>query len=330
MRTSSPTAEQALRSCFADCEREAGVFVILGDRVDELRAMVADFTVVDRQSLRACVADEAGRYDPWSSKSIEQVFTRLDSPWFGAVLRDRSLRFQYQPIVDAVTGEVFAHEALMRAFRGDQPISPDALVRSAKAHDALLVLDQACWRAAIEQSEMYLRTGGRVFINFFPITVYDPEVCLATTFAAAERAGADISQLTFEVVESEAFPDIDHLKSILAAYRERGAKVALDDLGSGNTAILFIDQLNPDLIKIDREVLRRAVVTGETSMFIGLIRYAQERGITTIAEGLETLAELDFCRELGVDYVQGYLVGRPSREFMTQPFDPYEDLDAAA
>jgi hypothetical protein len=205
LRSSSPTAEPALRERFGGCEREPGVFVIPGDRVGELRSLIGGFSVVDRQSLRACVADAGGCYDPWSSQGIDQALERVETPWFAEVLRDRTLSFRYQPIVDAVTGEVYAHEALMRAYRGETPVSPEALVRSAKAHGALLNLDQACRREAIEQAAEHLRAGGRVFINFFPITVYDPEVCLATTFAAAERVGADIQQLTFEVVESEQF-----------------------------------------------------------------------------------------------------------------------------
>ncbi len=309
-------ALERLRELFADCERDETVFLIPKHRLAALRDLVDRLPFMEVAEIRASLIDEAGGFHAWKSGPVVQLLQRIETPWLTEVLSQQSIRFDYQPIVHAITGEVYANECLMRSSLSGRSVTPDELVEAAKAHDSLLVLDQLCRKIAIESSGDYLSQGHRLFINFFPITIYDPKVCLRTTFGAAERAGADISQLTFEVVESEAFPDLDHLKGILEAYREKGASVALDDLGSGHTAILYIDQLEPDVVKIDKDVLTRAVATNETSMFIGMVRYAQERGITTIAEGIESEKELDFCRELGVDYVQGYFLARPSERPM--------------
>lgn len=318
----------ALISVFSPDEIERGVFLIRESRLEMLRDLVSSLSWLDSRSLRASLFNPEGRYDPWEAMPIEQVLERLDTPWYEQVIRRETIDFHYQPIVHAIKGEVFANEMLIRAKAGDQSLSPAELIDAAKAHDNLVGLDQLCRGLTIKRAASYLKGGDRAFINFFPIAVYDPEVCLGMTFGIAERQGVNLSQLWMELVESEAFPDLDHLRRIVDYIRERGAKVVLDDVGSGNTAILYIDKLEPDVIKIDREVLYRAVQTGASSIFIGLVRYAQERGIITIAEGVETMKELDFCRELGVDYVQGYLIARPKAVPLTGVI-PSESSEAA-
>ncbi|WP_145446636.1 EAL domain-containing protein [Mucisphaera calidilacus] len=317
VHSDSLSVVQALRGVLGQIGDQKGAFLVSRPHLDQLRDLVSSLSWIESRTLKACVLDERGDFDPWDASPVTQVLDRLGTPWFQQVMAEQTICYNFQPIAHAITGEIFANEALMRATHASEPITPNRLIDAAKAHDSLVNLDQLCRKLAIEQSVDYLCGGGRVFINFFPITVYDPDVCLGMTFGAAQRVGVDPARLWFEVVESEEFPDLQHLRRIVDYIRGHGAKVVLDDIGSGNTAILYIDQLEPDVIKIDREVLNRAVETGETSIFIGLIRYAQEREIITIAEGVETMKELDFCRELGVNYVQGYLISRPKAEPMT-------------
>lgn len=95
-------------------------------------------------------------------------------------------------------------------------------------------------------------------INFLPSVIYEPEFCLRTTVSAIEGTGLRPEQIIFEVVETEAIEDHDHLRDILCYYRNNGFGVALDDLGCGYSGLSLMADLDPDLIKIDRGVVARA------------------------------------------------------------------------
>jgi len=96
-----------------------------------------------------------------------------------------------------------------------------------------------------------------LFVNFLPTTIYRPEVCVATTERAAEQAGLRLDQLVFEVTESEQVNDLDHLEKVFSYYRERGCKVALDDLGAGYSSLNMLVRLKPDIVKLDKEMVQR-------------------------------------------------------------------------
>lgn len=314
VQTNAPSVLPRFRVLFNEDDTREDVFRVDAGQIDELRALLPMLSEIERGSIRAVPICDAGQHDPWDAAPIADVLLRLETEWLTDAMSEDALRFHYQPIVDAYHLRTFANEALVRTSIGDAPVSPADLLQAAKAHNALLTLDQRMRSRAITSSAEYLQGGGLLFVNFIPATIYDPEVCLRTTFRAAQSVGVGLDRVVFEIVESEAFPDVDHLRRIVDTYRARGAGVALDDLGAGNTALLFIDTLHPDYIKIDRELLRRSVESNETALFTGIVRHAQDRGIRVIAEGIENEQQLDFCRELGVQYAQGYHIARPAAD----------------
>ena len=315
LQTDAPSVRPRLAERFATLEGQAGIFAAGGEgHLDRVEAFVAELSCMERRALNAVVVGPDGRIDPWSSAPVEKVLTRLRTPWLPRVLNEELLEFHMQPIVDAYTLEIFGFEALMRCSDRSLGVTPFDLITAAKAHDALLKLDQIARRGAILQCASKLRGEERLFVNFMPLTIYDPEVCLRTTFKAAEDTRLDSKRIVFEVVESEEFPDIEHLSSILNKYRESGYKVALDDLGAGNTSLTYVNQLNPDLIKIDREIISSAAANDEQCMLRGLVTHAKDRGITVLGEGVETPDELNMLREMGVDLIQGWLIAKPALE----------------
>jgi EAL domain-containing protein (putative c-di-GMP-specific phosphodiesterase class I) len=248
---------------------------------------------------------------------LTQWLTRTRSPWFGQAYS--ALHFAYQPIFDLHTGAPCGQEALMRArvlLDGcDQELGALPLLEAAQAHGELRALDARARREAIAQGGPRLKAGQSLFINFSPAVVYDPEVCLQTTFAACREAGLDPARLVFEVTESEAFPDLSVLGAVLARYRREGMRVALDDLGAGHTSLLYLEALRPDLVKLDRGLIRGIHDHDPRAALVGaLIRYAHDLGVQVVAEGIETERELRQCVRLGADAGQGYLLGRPEPE----------------
>lgn len=322
LQTEAPPAAARLADAFPADEQTAGVFYARGENfIQRVRDAISPLSVMERASVRAVPMVAGCGFDPWNAAPVEHVLARLESQWFPDAMNDEAFRFVFQPIVHANSLVPFGHEALVRSAISNDEKSPSEIIEAAKAHNALLRFDQTARRLAITSGYPKLSGDQRLFINFLPLTVYDPKVCLRTTFSTAEAVGADFSRLVFEVVESEAFPDIDHLKSILETYRAHGARVALDDFGAGHTSLLFIDELAPDFLKLDKALLRQAVDDQRPELLIALVRHAQQRGIEVIAEGVETPAHLDFAREVGVDFLQGFYIARPQSE-------PLRELDS--
>jgi EAL domain-containing protein (putative c-di-GMP-specific phosphodiesterase class I) len=323
----APTVRERLATAFPRSEFGADVFVARSPEWrSDLSMLMEALSCRERDSIKAAPLREDGTFDPWTAGPLAPILGRLDTPWLPEMLNTDALRFDYQPIVDTHTMGIHGHECLVRGGGDFTDRTPGAIIEAARHHDAVLKFDQCARRLAILNGAPRLGDDDLLFVNFLPMTIYDPEVCLRTTFDAATQVGADFSRIVFEVVESEQFPDVDHLRAILDAYRARGARVGLDDLGAGNTALNFVARLKPDYVKLDRELIATAVASGSTAMVEGIVRYARDSGILIIAEGIETPEELAFAREVGADFVQGYLIARPGTEFTTS----IEDAGLAA
>ena len=315
LMSEAPGVRDRLAGALRESSDRAGVYIAEGPSfLEHVESLLEPLTSKERSSIRAAALDPCGGFDPWTAGPVEGVLARLRTPWLPELLNRDALRHDLQPIVESDTLEVHGMEALVRSAAPFEGRSPGEIIEAARAHDALLRFDQASRRLAITGGAPKLEGGERLFVNFLPMTVYDPDVCLRTTFDAAREANFDFSRIVFEVVESEMFPDVDHLRAILDAYRAEGATVGLDDIGSGNTSLVFIDHLEPDYIKLDRELMAQAVRDRETAMIGGIVQHARRRGIRVIAEGIETAEMLESARRLGADFVQGYYIARPSAE----------------
>jgi EAL domain-containing protein (putative c-di-GMP-specific phosphodiesterase class I) len=279
---------------------------------DELGATLGHLEV---QNARALVTEHdrpVSVADLGAMQPLGELLARVRGEWLAEVIREERLMTVFQPIVcSGRPGVVFAHECLLRGLdRDGVPIPPGRLYETARAAGLLFPLDRAARlraiRAAVEQS-----LSGLIFINFNPASIYDPAFCLRSTIAATSAAGLAPDRVVFEVVESdEAHAD---LPTILARYRAAGFRVALDDLGAGFGSLNRLARLRPDFIKVDMDLIqgvdRDSYKAGITAK---ILEMAQHLGIGTIAEGVETERELEWVEAHGVDYVQGFLFGRPA------------------
>ena len=246
--------------------------------------------------------------------SLRRFVAWSRSAWLIGMLGEKRVTSHFQPIVAASdTTSVFGYEALMRGRgEGESPVSPASLLAAARASDLMFQLDLAARQSAIREAAR-LGIQARIFINFAPNAVYDPAYCLRSTVAAVQEAGIPPERIVFEVTESEQVRDLSHLEGILAVYRKAGFQVALDDLGAGYSSLNLIHRLRPDFVKLDMELIRgvdedlyKAAIAEK------LLELASGLGIRSVAEGVETGGELAWLRGHGADYVQGYLIARPS------------------
>ncbi len=292
-----PIREESLQSTL---EQMAGILT-----TEELHSSRALFLSGDAEPQW----QDCGRVEP-----LLQLLHRVRARLLLQILAENRLTSYFQPIALARDpGQVVAHEALMRGIDADgKLIGPGLLFDMAREAHLLYQLDLAARRTAIQVATQQ-NLEGDLFINFNPTAIYDPAFCLRSTVWAIGRAGIPPERVVFEVNESDRSQDIRHLQDILRFYREAGFRMALDDLGSGYGSLNLIHQLHPDVIKLDMQLIRgvdqdpyKAIIAQK------ILELAQSLEITTVAEGVETAAELQWVQQHGVDLVQGYLIGKPA------------------
>ena len=236
------------------------------------------------------------------------------SGWLLDQLAEGRFTSFFHPIVHAAdTRRVFAHEALLRGVERDGSlVAPQPILDLARQAGMLLEVDFAACQSAIRETARH-GPDLSVFINFSPAAIKDPRENLNAMLAAIDEAGLPHDRVVFEVVEADRFGDLPHLERVLRGYRRAGFRVALDDLGAGWSTLNLVHRVRPDFIKLDRELIRgvhqdpvKGVIAGK------LLEIGRALGIGTIVEGVEHEAELCWARDHGADFVQGYLVGRPS------------------
>ncbi len=230
-----------------------------------------------------------------------------------ATLRKIAITMAFQPIVDIQTGSVFAYEALVRGTEGQSA----GQVLSGIEPDMIYKFDQACRVKAIELAGGLFAPDGdaKLSINFMPNAVYEPNACIRASLAAARRVGFDPGRLMFEFTENERMLDVTHVRHIIEAYQARGFTTAIDDFGAGYAGLGLLADLRPDMLKLDMALIRGIDGSAARRTIVAsVVRMAEQLGIRCIAEGIETAAELQTLREIGLRLCQGYLLARPALE----------------
>jgi EAL domain-containing protein (putative c-di-GMP-specific phosphodiesterase class I) len=238
----------------------------------------------------------------------------VDSSRLAALLREGRIETWFQPVFWAGTLEPWGYECLMRGRTADgELIGAGTLLEWARQEHLAFMLDRAAREAHLRSAGAAdVPAGSHFLVNFLPTAIYTPEFCLATTVRTARESGLDPDRVVFEVVETERIGDREHLRGILQYYRREGFKVALDDVGSGWSGLALLGDLDPDLVKIDRELVSKAVSSPfHRDICAALVRLGKQNGELVLAEGVETEEEWRVLEDLGVNLFQGYLFARP-------------------
>ena len=185
-------------------------------------------------------------------------------------------------------------------------------VLSQVTDDNCYSFDQACRVEAI-RGAAGLGMKELLSINFLPNAVYQPAACIRTTFEAARLYQFPIEQIIFEVTEGERIVDRPHLVNIFRAYRRFGFRTAIDDFGAGYAGLNLLAEYQPDIVKIDMDLVR-GIDTSQPKQAIvkGIVSICAALKVRVLAEGIETTAERDFLSSTGIDLMQGYLFCKPA------------------
>ena len=234
----------------------------------------------------------------------------------------------FQPIVDVVSGTTFAHEALVRGPGGEGAYTVLSAVDATNRY----AFDQQCRVKAIESAAKLGLSdkGAYLSINFIPSAVYEPRACIRLTLDAARQTGFPLERMIFEFPAAEKL-DTAHLLNILRNYKAIGFKTAIDDFGAGYAGLQLLTQFQPDIVKIDMDLVRGVDASPvKQSILRHTLRLLEELAITPVCEGVETLEELRALQDLGVRLIQGYLLAKPAFESLAAPVFPERGLLQAA
>jgi EAL domain-containing protein (putative c-di-GMP-specific phosphodiesterase class I) len=158
-----------------------------------------------------------------------------------------------------------------------------------------------------------LQLQGLLSINFMPNAVYRPELCIRTTLEAADKYNFPPGNIIFEFTEQELIDDPQHLLNIVSTYQKLGFKTAFDDFCAGYAGLNLLARFQPDIIKIDLELIRDIDRSKSRQVIVKAITLmCEELGVTIIAECVETKAERDVLLSYGINLFQGYLFCKPA------------------
>ncbi len=279
-------------------------------------ALESGLSAVEREGTRALLCDRDVAPQPEDLARVEplsRLVVRVRSGWLLSMMQERRITSHFQPIVHANDPtHVYGHEALLRGVTAEGAmVAPYQLFETARGAGLMFQLDLAARRSAIACAASH-GLQGKLFVNFAPTAIYDPASCLRSTVAAIDTAGIARSDVVFEIVETERAHDPAQLRRILDYYRGAGFRIALDDVGSGYSSLNLIHLLRPDVLKLDLELVRGVDADPyKARIAANLLDVATSLGIDALAEGIETQGELEWVREHGARYVQGYLIAKP-------------------
>jgi diguanylate cyclase (GGDEF)-like protein len=231
----------------------------------------------------------------------------------GQILARKNLHAHYQPIVQLKDGAVVAHESLIRGPANSLLRAPDALFQAARAEGLGVELELACLREGL-RSWAVLAQDKRLFLNLSAHAIVEMlnRMSLSGVIKALDDAEISPAALVIEVTEHEHITDLARLIEAASALHGHGVRFALDDFGDGRSSLRLWAELRPEIVKIDKYFIHGIQDEAiKVQTLKGLTRFAETFGTVLVAEGIETEAELQVVRDLGIELGQGYFLGRP-------------------
>ena len=224
------------------------------------------------------------------------------------------LHLHYQPQLSLTTGEVIGVEALLRWQRNGQTISPAAFIPHAEVSGLIIpigywVLQQACLQAKHWQ-EQGLPTI-IVAVNISPRQFLQDDF-VGTVQKVLEETGLPAGLLELEITEGAAVQNVEQVIANLVLLKQLGVHLSIDDFGTGYSSLSYLKRFSVDKLKIDQSFIRQMHLSEQDSAIVTVvIELGHQLGLTVIAEGVETMEQLNHLKQLGCDEIQGYYASRP-------------------
>jgi EAL domain-containing protein (putative c-di-GMP-specific phosphodiesterase class I) len=241
--------------------------------------------------------------DQLDREQLETEKRRLEWSRIRSVLDRDGVDIEFQPVFDLNDCRIVSLEALAR-FWTEPMRPPSAWFAEATEVGLGAELELAAINAALQRLDEF-PSDVALAINVSPMTALDPRFCQLLLDVA--------DRLVIEITEHAQVDDYDALRSALAPLRERGAQLAIDDVGAGFSNLRHILRLAPDILKLDLSLTQEiARDPAREALATSLVNFADGVGAAIAAEGISSDEDLALLRALGVDYGQGFHLARPS------------------
>ena len=235
----------------------------------------------------------------------KEVETRLRG-----VLTEEHLLAYSQPILDHRRGEIVQEELLVRMRGPSGPtdiLAPAAFLPDAERCGLIGLVDR--WMSA--HAVALSRQGRRAEVNLSAVSLGDEEFT-ASLERWINRAGVNPGNIVFEITETAALEQLDLAVDFAERLTRLGCELALDDFGTGFGSLTHLRLLPVRFLKIDQSFIRNVSASREDQAMVrGIVAIARELGVLTVAEGIEDAQTLDLITDYGVDFAQGFHIGRP-------------------
>lgn len=265
-------------------------------------------------------AKEAGRDRAATFSTQERSASRMKAriTWAERIreaLEEDRFTLYAQPIVELSSGEVRQHELLLRMLdEQGEVIPPAAFIAIAERFDLMQEIDRWVVARAIRHMGEQRRAGRELVfeVNISGSSTGDPDLLRIIERELREN-DVDPANLVLEVTETTAVANIPRAQEFASRLADLGCRFALDDFGAGFGSFYYLKHLPFDILKIDGEFVRSCTTSQTGQLLIrAAVEIARGMGKETIAEYVGDDATVELLRELGVDFAQGFHVGRPA------------------
>jgi len=220
----------------------------------------------------------------------------------------------YQPIVNLATGQVSAAEALLRWQTEGGPIGPDRFIPVAEETGLIVPIGEWVIRTALHERRRWLELGltlPRMVVNL-SARQFAQKNLVAKIGRMLQEVDLSPQQLGVEVTESLIMERPEDAVRTLKTLSEMGVQISIDDFGTGYSSLSYLKRFPLNKIKIDRSFVRDVATDSDDAAIVtAIIAMAHSLDATVVAEGVETIEQLNFLRERGCDEFQGFYFSRP-------------------
>ena len=287
----------------------------------ELLMKYADFAMY---SIKHSTKGEIAEFDMTSYKTDALLLTGVEE--MNRIIEESAVRYAFQSIVSAKTGDIYGYEALMRV-QSQIFQSPLELLRTAKTDAKLYEIERLTWLKSLSDFQTQIDEGridknARIFINSIANTKLEAvdEAVIQTKYSHFTN------QIVMEILESESSNEeyTAHKMNIIKVW---GGQLALDDFGTGYNSEYALITAQPNIVKIDNSIISGCDKDASRRMIINnLVRLSRAKNFIVVAEGVETEEEMKTVISCGVDLMQGYYISRPLFEPQPLPKEIVESI----
>ena len=227
------------------------------------------------------------------------------------------VKFAFQPIVNTETGKLFALEALIRdtdklGFNNIYDFFDEAY------YDGVLhLVDLELRKKALEKFKNINQDKIVLFYNIDNRILYDKNYKQGGTKEILKELDLKKKSICFEISERGELPSANQLVQVINNYKSEGFKIAVDDFGKGVSWMELLYNSDPNYLKIDKFYIRDIQNDKKKQLITqSIVKLANTLDISIIAEGIETYDELEWCKKLGISYIQGYYIDTPQLDVL--------------